>query len=643
MLKSRFARKNKEPHSNRLNLIMAIVFLLCLSLIVKLYFIQIKNYEIYNALAIDQHQVFSKLEPERGSILIQDSPEISTQNLYPMAINKEFASVYAVPFEIVNKEETALKLFEIFEQKNAEKEVDEMLQKDAYFSNYENLDAQEILRRNDFKKIKREAEIKVKREEGVNKYVKIFSKKNDPYEPINQKVNEDDLKKLMDLNIPGIEFTMEKHRYYPENNIGSQMMGFVGFNDDQKIGQYGLEGFFNEELAGIPGSILGEKSAKGDLLIINDQKYTKPVPGRDLILTINRAIQFEACQKLKVAVEKHGAEGGSVIVADPKSGAILALCSYPDYDPNNYGSVEDIKVFNNPAIFQQYEPGSIFKSITMAASLDVGAVTPETTYEDKGSVMISGWNKAIKNSDFATHGAHGVVNMVTVLESSLNTGAIFAMQKCGDKVFTDYVKNFGFGEKAGIELEGESSGDIKNLLGKTIKPIEAATASFGQGITTTPLQMVAAYGAIANGGILMKPFIVYEIKKPDGTGEKTTPKQVRRVISERTSLLLSGMLVNVIEKGHAKQAKSDGYYIAGKTGTAQVANPETKEYGVNTIHTFVGFAPVSDPKFVLLTKIDSPKDAQFAESTAVPLFKEISSFIFNYYQLAKDKPNLKTK
>ncbi|MDD5291368.1 MAG: penicillin-binding protein 2, partial [Patescibacteria group bacterium] len=332
------------------------------------------------------------------------------------------------------------------------------------------------------------------------------------------------------------------------------------------------------------------------------------------------------------------ADGGSIIVMDPKTGAVIAMCSYPDFDPNNYDQVKDINIFNNPAIFAQYEPGSVFKPITMAAALDQGKVTPETTYKDEGQVMITGWPKPIKNSDFDSFGGHGEVNMTSVLENSLNTGAIFAMQQTGADVFANYVKNFGFGENTGIELSGEASGDIRNLTVAKIKPIDAAVASFGQGISVTPIQLVGAYAAIANGGILMKPYIVKEIDHPDGTKDITEPKEIRRVISEKAATLLGGMLVNVVEEGHGKKAGVKGYYVAGKTGTAQVPKKDGLGYqsGVN-IGSFAGFAPADDPQFAMLVRIDHPRDVSWAESSAAPLFGEIAEFLLQYYQVPKTR------
>ncbi|MCK4553392.1 hypothetical protein KAU19_00310, partial [Candidatus Parcubacteria bacterium] len=378
-------RKERNQYSNnRINLIMAIVFLLGGLTICKLYSLQIMSYDLYTALAFDQHQIFSKLEPERGKIFIQDNLGNNSNNeLYPIATNKEFALVYAIPKNVKKPRELAEQLYKIFKQTETEKEVDELL---------DELEKNNELNK-EFRLVKREAEINLRKEIIIEEYLKILTKKDDPYEPIAEKVDQDTLEKIKELKSEGIDYIIKKYRYYPEGNIGSHMLGFVGFVGDEKRGRYGLEGFFDQELFGKFGSIKAERSATSNVIIINDREYSKPENGRELILTINRTIQWTACQKLNETALRHGAEGGSIIIMEPQSGAILAMCSWPDYNPNNYNDVQDIKIYNNPVVFDQYEPGSIFKIITMAAGLDQGKVTPETTYNDQGQVEIPGWPK----------------------------------------------------------------------------------------------------------------------------------------------------------------------------------------------------------------------------------------------------------
>ncbi len=665
----------------------AVVFLLFAAVGAKLVYLQILRHGYYADAAFDQHAVEQSLDPERGKIYIQENYLEPGSTLYPVAINKEYAAVFAIPKDVEDVEGASEKLYAFFKEAKVKQEVEARLQRERgerlrkeveYVKTLpveeraakeaEARAAHDALMRDpvylDFENEKREELIKESKAAIIAEYTAALSKPNDVYEPIEKKVDEETLKKFYlfmtdrtDLTVKDLEvkdgavhivsdggkfeakgfgFTMIPFRYYPEKNIGANVLGFASYEDQQQHGHYGLEGFFDDDLYGAGGSVSSERGA-GGLLIVNNRQYNKKTDGQSLVLTIDRSAQFTACRALNEAVKKHGADGGSVIIVDPSTGAILAMCSAPDFDPNDYGSVADIKVYNNPAIFDEYEPGSVFKAITMAAALDQEKVTPDTTYQDNGQIMIKGWPKPIKNSDYETHGGHGKTTMVTVLEQSLNTGAIFAMEQTGPKMFSEYVKKFGFGEKTGIELEGESNGNIKSIAGGRISEISAATASFGQGLTVTPLQMAMSYAAIANGGTLLKPYIVKEIIAPDGKKTVTQPSAPRRVISERAATLLTGMLVNVVENGHSKSIQIPGYYIAGKTGTAQVASSNGTGYSGRYNHTFVGFAPANNPKFVILTKINNPKDALFAESTAVPLAHDITKFLLNHWQIKKER------
>lgn len=690
-------RNFDKINNSRINLIIAIIFLLAGLVIYKLFDLQVLKYELYTNLADNQHQIYSLLEPERGRIFIQNDPsrlsgsgssEAGIVNqLYPVATNKSFYILFAVSKDVNEAEKISEQLFETFKREKTEKEVDELLKKEDEDRLKLKIDAlgdlqdqanqvkiaQIIADRQklsvdknflEMRKIRREAEINLRKANITGAYLKKLKKPNGVYEPLEQKVDEtvlksfylalspqaenikpDDLEiendylyiinhgKRKTLNIAGIDFSEKSYRFYPEGNIGANLIGFVGSVGDSEKGRYGLEEYFDQELAGRQGSIKIERDARGKAIIINDREYLKAENGTDLILTINRAIQFMACKKLNEAVAKHGADGGSVIIMEPRTGAILSMCSSPDYDSNEYQGVKDIKVYTNPAIFSQYEPGSIFKVMTMAMALDQGKITPQTVYDDTGQVVIDKYK--IENSD---HKANGQETMTQVLEKSLNTGAIFAMRKIGPDLFSDYVKKFGFGEKTGFESEGEGKGDIKNLIKKPVREIYAATASFGQGMAVTPLQMVSAFSAIANNGVLMKPYLVKEIVKPDGSKIVTQPKIIRRVISEKTATLLGGMMVNVVENGHGKKAAVKGYYVGGKTGTAQVPKKDGRGYEADFhIGSFGGYAPVDDPRFVMLVRIDHPRDVDWAESSAAPLFGELAEYMLNYWQVPKER------
>lgn len=677
--------------NNRLHLVAAVIFLLTGALVYRLYYVQIKESDVYTALAASQHEISSKLIPDRGKVMITDSAG-GEDAQYTLATNKDFYLIYAIPKDIANPQEVALNLYEFFDKpqlaKNLTTSINKSVQDDfetrlSTINNDESLSAEdkqkklaeEIQRQVDLKnsgsleqqaELKKEQELNTQQQTIVDAYTKKLSRVGGMYAIIENKVSDTQLVefyafmnnkststlveakdlsvslgKVMNsktgeqVKLTGFDFEIKKFRYYPENNIASHLLGFVSYADETGAGRYGLEEFFNEELTGKMGYLKGERGVNNSV-IVNDREYTKPENGADLVLTIDRSVEFYACDQLKQTVDKFSAKAGTVIAIDAKTGAILAMCSVPDFDPNNYKDVADMAVFKNPAISDQYEPGSVFKTITMSIALDQGKVTPSTTYNDPGEIYITGWSKPIRNSDFDTKGGHGLVDMNFVLENSLNTGAIFAMKQAGAKTFAEYVKNYGFGEKTGIELGSESSGNINNLLRKNIRDIDAAVASFGQGITVTPLQMVSAYQAFANGGYLMKPYIVKEIKHTDGKVDTISPVQERQVISEKTATTILGMLTNVVSSGHSKKAAIPGYYIGGKTGTAQIAvNGSYVKDRFN--HTFIGIAPIDNPRFVMLTYIDSPKGVTYAEATALPLWTNIATFMLQYYQVPKTK------
>jgi len=584
----RFRAKSKKNFNDwRMTMLLIVIFLFAGAIISRLFVLQVMQGNFYVAIASDQHEIYKKLIPERGKIFLQDTRP-DQDKLFPYATNKEMYLVYAVPQEIQDIELTIEKLNEVLG-----------------FTDEELVSLSERL-----------------------------SKDNDPYEPIKHYVSEENVIKIDELELAGINHVVETIRYYPEKSIGGHVLGYFGFRGDsqERVGQYGLEGYFDEELRGSSGSLKTEGDIAGRLISFGQREITEAVDGSDIVLTIDHSIQFVACDKLRKAVLKHGADGGSVIIVSPQTGAILAMCSYPDFDPNDYDKVGDISIYNNPSVFYQYEPGSIFKPITMAAALDLDLVKPDTTYEDTGEERIAGYT--IQNSDFK---AHGTQTMTQVLEESLNTGAIHVARLAGMDNFRQYVQKFGFGQLTGVELHTEVQGNIDTL--RQSGEIYLATGSFGQGISVTPLQLAVAYGAIANHGKLMKPHIVDRIIEPDGDVIKTKPQEVRQVVSERTATLLSGMLVSVVKNGHGKRAGVDGYFVGGKTGTAQVPRKDAPGYDPDiTIGSFAGFAPVEDPQFAMLVKIDRPRDVQWAESSAAPLFGELAQYLLNYYKIPPEAP-----
>jgi len=312
---------------------------------------------------------------------------------------------------------------------------------------------------------------------------------------------------------------------------------------------------------------------------------------------------------------------------EPSTGKIIAMANYPDYNPNFY-NISPLENFTNTNISAVYEPGSVFKVLTMAMGIDAGLISPSTTYTDIGEVQVD--DRVIKNSDFK---AHGVQTMMEVLEKSLNTGVVFVVQKIGRSIFYKYLKDFGFGTSTGVELDGEVSAYIRPF--RSWAEIDLATMSFGQGIAVTPMQLISAISSIANQGKLMQPHIVDKILYPSGA-VSVDPQIIDLVIKPQTAQLVSAMMVNVIEKGHGTRAGVEGYRIAGKTGTAQIPKGGVYEDD-DTIGTFVGFGPVEDPRFIMLTRIDRPEGMKFAESSAAPLFGDIAEFLLDYWQIPPEK------
>ncbi len=436
--------------------------------------------------------------------------------------------------------------------------------------------------------------------------VKQLSKPDDQYELLGRKVPRDAADAVDALDLKGIYVRSLPERYYSQGRLAAQVVGYVGPSDTDGglAGKYGVERFYNEQLAGSPG-------------MKEDGVITPATPGKDLTLTLDPTIQVEAERILQNAVEKHGAVAGSVIVQEPVTGRILAMGSWPNFDPNEYQEA-DISDFLNPTVQSRYEPGSVMKVITMAAGIDAGKITPQTTYNDTGVLMVSG--RKIQNWDLK---AHGVVTMTNVIEKSLNTGAAFAERQTGHDTFLQYLRRFGFSEQTGVDLPGELKGDLGRLTERGAPAVAFATASYGQGVAVTPLEMLNAIAAIANGGILMRPYVNAELG----------PQELRRVISPEAAKQVTEMMISAVDK--AEVAAISGYTVAGKTGTAQI--PGRGGYTDEVIHTYIGFGPTEHPRFAILLKLDKPAGAPLAGTTVVPAFRDLAQFILGYLNIAPDR------
>ena len=453
-----------------------------------------------------------------------------------------------------------------------------------------------------------------------------LSKPDDAYEVIKKRLSDDEVSRIKALGRKGIYLASEKFRYYPGGDLASQVVGFVSPDDKgAAVGRYGFEASMNDELEGTAGQVVQERDAAGRWISLGDRRTTTAETGENVVLTIDRVMQHEVEKIITDGVAKHQADRGTAIVVDPKTGKILAMASVPSFDPNGYATVDDYSKFMNPAVSFSYEPGSVMKPITMAMGIEEGKVSPDTEYVDTGSVTQSGYT--IHN---AMNKSYGRSTMTKVLEQSINTGVIYVEKQIGNKRFSEYLDRFGFGKPTGIELPAELPGNIRQL-GNLNNTIGFYTASFGQGVAATPLQMVMAYQALANGGVLMKPQLIDQVFHPDGTVEDVPPTEARRVVSEETAKTIGIMLRSVVVNGEGHRADVPGYLVGGKTGTAQVAKAGEKGYQDGlAIGTFVGYAPVNDPKFVLLVKIENPKDVQWAESSAAPLFGDVMKFLLDY-------------
>ena len=432
----------------------------------------------------------------------------------------------------------------------------------------------------------------------------ILNKKNDPYELIVKRATDDQVNKVKSADLGGADIGYNSARFYPLGTLSAQLLGFVSADD--KVGAaYGTELYYQKELGGKVGTSDG------------DRITSKTQDGKDINLTIDLNIQQESENILSGLMKQYKAESGTVIVEDPKTGKILAMASNPNFNPNNY-SDSKVATFLNPAVQAVYEPGSIFKLITMSSALDAGAVTPSTTYNDTGSIKLNG--KTIKNWDLK---AHGLTSMTGVIDQSLNTGAVFVERALGNDSFYAYVTKFGFKEKTGIDLPGEVIGSLRPMETNK-KDINFATASFGQGISMTPIALLRAVSSIANHGVMMKPYI----------NAAESPQTLGRTISEEASRQIVQMMVSSVVKNQI--ANIDGYNVAGKTGTAQVPDFVHGGYSDQVINTYIGFVPAYNPKFIILVKLDKPEGAPLAGQTVVPAFRNLAQFIINYYNIPPD-------
>jgi cell division protein FtsI/penicillin-binding protein 2 len=445
--------------------------------------------------------------------------------------------------------------------------------------------------------------------------------------PIVDGVDIDVKNKLEKLNLPGIGFDQRFERFYPEASMAAQLLGFVGKDDlGNDKGYFGIEGYYDRLLRGKEGIAVEIHDALGRPILASVNQSSQEVNGQNLILTIDRYIQFIAEQKLKEGIERYGAASGMVGVMDPKTGHILAMASFPNFDPRKYQEYSE-DLYKNPFISDLYEPGSTFKPIVMSSALNVKAVKPDTKCDIcSGPVSVSGYQIHTWNDKYFPN-----INMVDVIQHSDNTGMVFVVQKLGLSKFLSYLDKFGIGNLTGIDLQGEVSSSLRPQ--NEWYAVDLATAGFGQGISITPIQLLDAISAIANEGKRMQPQVVKAVQSPDGITSTINPKLLDTPISAQTAKIMTEIMVNAVNKGEASWARLKGYRIAGKTGTASI--PIKGHYDPNqTIASFVGFAPADDPKFVMLVILNRPTSSIYGAETAAPIFFDISKALLQYYKIA---------
>jgi cell division protein FtsI/penicillin-binding protein 2 len=443
-------------------------------------------------------------------------------------------------------------------------------------------------------------------------------------------------RRLQALHLEDVFLEPRTWRIYPAGSLAAQVLGYVTQNDNDNHGEYGIEGQYEALLAGKPGSLSSETDLNGNPLIVGASSEQPAVAGANLVLTIDSAVEYMVQTALAAAVQQLQAQSGTVVVINARTGALVAMAGEPTFDPNQYGSfatqlgcLGSEEVFFNPALYCAYEPGSTMKVVTMGAALDQGLITPDTTFNDPGYIKFPGV-PVVKNWD---NKGYGTETMTQVIEHSANVGAAYVAYKIlGPDRYYPYLDRFGFGKPVGIDGP-EAAGFYRTPGSAGWSPSDLTRQAFGQSILATPLQVAMAYEAIANGGVMMRPYLVASLDD-NGHVTATQPQVERRVISTQAAQLLTGMLEHSATQGYAQPAQLPGYSIAAKTGTATTQGISAGE----TEASLAGFIPASNPQFVILVKLDRPQETIYGSTAAAPLWKAIAQQLMWYYHVPPDQP-----
>jgi len=469
-----------------------------------------------------------------------------------------------------------------------------------------------------------------------DRFFQSAAKTSDPYEEVAFKLTDDQADKIRTLNIPGVMLVADQWRYYPGGTLAAQALGFLGYQGTStiKTGAYGLEKQWNDTLTEEGNGLYVNPFAE---IFTNLQAAVSTDPGAhqgSIVTSIEPSVQQQLEKVLDQVMQQYTPQFAGGIVMDPHTGEIYAIGGTPSFDPNDYGSVSDPADYQDKLVEGRYELGSIMKPLTMAAGIDSGAITANTTYNDTGCITVSTYK--VCNYDLK---ARGVIPMQQILSQSLNVGASWVATKTGYPTFTKYMNAYGFGEKTGIDLPNEVTGDLSNLGTGNEPAVNYDTASFGQGIAVSPIEMIRALSALANGGVLPNPHVVTGIKYESGITRSIDPGQGPRVMSTTTAATVTAMLQNVYDNSLLNgKIKMDHYTVAAKTGTAQIPQQGGGYIpGDVYLHSFFGYFPANDPRFIVFLFAWKPQGQEYASATLAQPFYQIAQFLINYYDIPPDR------
>jgi len=463
-------------------------------------------------------------------------------------------------------------------------------------------------------------------------FIRRATKEGDPYEEIERRIERERADDIQALNLVGVNLYGDTWRYYPGEGLLSSVLGFVAYKGDDLQGQYGLERQYNEVLS--RGDDKRKINTFAEIFLnLGKSFFNKESLEGDIVTTIETRVQQYLEQTLVDSIDTWNADSGFGIIINPNTGEIYAMTSYPSYNNNEFNTVKDISIYRNPLVEDIYEFGSVLKPLVVAGALDLGAITAETGYYDAGFVQVE--DVTIKNFDGK---GRGQVTVRDILAESLNTGMIFIMEKMGKESFKKYMLSYSLGERTGIDLPSEVKGLMSNL--ESPRRLEYATASFGQGISMSPIALIRALSTLGNGGYLIQPYIVKTIEYENDPDKEISyvKTEQRQVFSEETSHEITRILTTIVDDTlSAGSYAKTGYTIAAKTGTAQIPSPSGGYYEDRNRHSFFGYFPAYDPQFLVLLSVNNPQGVKYASQTLSDPFFDITDFIIRYYNLPPDR------